>query len=162
MGISPTSEYLDKQFFSMNLIHDPFYTFLTWVKPIDTRSPQIEQIREYKTKHFISPIMFGGVTSDVSIQTPSASDRKLSGIAVEPLLKFRVTFAEEDSVQPHTVPDIVLSTARKFKRQTDWPRPHTSAVSGLISRRARFLAKRFPVTRERTRLFPPINSSSRH
>lgn len=158
IGITPTREYLDKRFFSTNLIHDPLYTFLTWVKPIDTRSIGIEQIREYKSKHFISPILFGGVIRDPSRMSGPMNHRDLLPITVAPLLKFRATFVEEENVEPHTVPGIVLGASRHMSSSSrmpkGWPDPPASNLSDFLSRRSKFLAKQFPVTFERLRLFP--------
>ncbi len=157
IGITPTREYLDKRFFRMNLIHDPLYTFLTWVKPIDTRSIGIEQIREYKSKHFISPILFGGVIRDPLRMSEPMNHRDLLPITVAPLLKFRATFVEEDKVEPHTVPGIVLDASRHMspnsKTPKGWPEPPASDGSDFLGRRSKFLAKQFPVTLERLRLF---------
>jgi hypothetical protein len=157
IGISPTREYLDKRFLSMNLIHDPLYSLLTWVKPIDTRSIGIEQIRKYKSEHLISPILFGGVIRNSSRTTAPMGNHDLLPIAVEPLLKFRVTFIDEDDVQPHTAPGIVLEASREMSRnpksKKDWPKPPSPKPSEFLARRSRFLAKQFPVTVERLRLF---------
>lgn len=157
IGISPTTEYLDKRFFSMDLIHGPIYSLLTWVKPIDTRSIGIEQIRDYKRKHFISPILFGGTTHKVLEPKAKVDHHDLSPIAVDPLLKFRATFIDEDDVKPHTVPGIVLDASQAISRKSwipkDWPKPPVSGPSEFVERRSRFLTKRFPVTIERMRLF---------
>ncbi|MDX6709855.1 MAG: hypothetical protein QOH96_871 [Blastocatellia bacterium] len=158
IGISPTREYLDKRFFSMNLIHDPLYTLLTWVKPIDTRSVGIEQIREYKSRHSISPIVFGGAISNKPGIVPHVDYRDLIPITVAPLLKFRVTFIDEADVQPHTTGGIILETSRRRSQDSKlagkWPQPPVSGLSDFLVRRSKFVARQFPVTIERIRLFP--------
>jgi hypothetical protein len=78
-------------------------------------------------------------------------------ITVAPVLKFRATFVEEDKVESHTVPGIVLDASRHMslnsKIPKGWPKPPASDGSDFLSRRSKFLAKQFPVTVERLRLF---------
>ena len=129
-------------------------------KRFDTRNPTIERFREFKSKHLISPFLFGAATVRRNTDTPPAVQEVVPLPNIEPLLKFEADFLDEDAIQPDSPHYSTITMihqprplGRKRKRAHLPSPPKPSQQPAIHFRhRAGILQRHFPVTVERIRV----------
>lgn len=137
----------------------PILVGAVYNKRLDTRDPTIERFRQFKTKHLISPFLFGAATVKPNTGTAPAIQEVCPLPDVEPLLKFEADFLDEGAVGPDNphYPIITMihkprSLSRK-RRRPHLPLPPKPSQQPEIHfrHRAGILQRHFPVTVERIR-----------
>lgn len=131
----------------------------TYIKRFDTRNPTVERFREFKSKHLISPFLFGAATVGRNTGTPPAIQDVSPLPDVEPLVKFEAGFLDEHATQPGSPHYSTIamihqprSLGRKKRRPHLPPPPKPSQQPAIHFRhRAEILQRHFPVTVERIR-----------
>ena len=131
---------------------------MIWCKPIDSVHPFLRRFRDYCSSP-IAPFFFGGVThvgptSGLRQSVPP----EISPIpGLEPLLKFEVTFVDEDKVIPNSTAWIALKIESRQGTQSptkkEKPEPDDIAIQ-----RVKTLGHHFPVTLERIRRSLSVSS----
>jgi hypothetical protein len=140
--------------------YSPILVGASYIKRFDTRQRALEDLREYKRKHLISPFLFraavikrGAGTAPVLEQVEPVTD-------IEPLLKFEAEFVDEDTIEPGTSHHSLLTMsqqsessgrARKQPSLSSLPDAGRQQAADYFRHRARMLERHFPVTIERIR-----------
>ena len=124
----------------------------TWCKPITTLHPALRAFRNYCCRP-LAPFYFGASTYiGPSNALSSALSPPVSPVGtISPLLKFEVTFVDEDDVTPNTTAWIALNAQSSQPTLNSTP-PHSLPDPSQIAQlRRKTLAYHFPVTLERLR-----------
>ena len=157
LAISPDFSRLQRRCLGFDRAHQALVFAPTWIKPVDSVHPLLLSIRKYSSAP-IAPYLFDGVTyvGPRSVLTPS-SPPDISVISgLQPLLKFEITFIDEEEVTPNSQAWIALmaQSRRLPKSPMGPPKP---APADIAKQRVKTLAHHFPVTLERIRrsLFVP-------
>jgi hypothetical protein len=154
LALSPNLVRLESRCLGFDRTQEAIPTFAVWCKPVDTTSPVLRDLREYSA-HFSAPILFNGAqiaagagSLNLTIGTPLHA---ITGL--EPLLKFELTFVDENLVVPGTIAAMAL----RLQAASDEPgggtqaTPQPDAPLTIAKRRNRALRTHFPVTLERLR-----------
>ena len=151
LAISPEYFRLERRCLGFDRAHRVMGAALTWIKQIDSVQPSLLSIRRYCSAP-IAPFVFSGVTyvGPQSMLTPSSPPDVNPILGLQPLLKFEVTFIDEDDVTPNSTAWIALkSELRQVPKSPTGP-PKIKA-DDIAKQRVKTLAHHFPVTLERIR-----------
>ena len=157
LAISPDFSRLQRRCLGFDRAHRVLVFAPTWIKPVDSVHPLLLRIRKYSSAP-IAPYLFDGVTyvGPRSVLTPSSLPDISVISGLQPLLKFEITFIDEEDVTPNSQAWIALMTPsrRLPKSPMGPPKP---APDDIAKQRVKTLAHHFPVTLERIRrsLFVP-------
>ena len=149
--ISAEFSRLERRCLGFSRTHRPLVFTGKWFKPMDSTNPLLLRFREYCTAP-VAPYLFSGMIYSGQRELVSASS--LPGVqlipGLEPLLKFDVTFLDEDEVTPNTTGWIALNMGRK-PLPTSPKEPQRPAPEDVALQRVKTLGYHFPVTLERLR-----------
>lgn len=151
LGISAEPTRLQERCLRFNRTHRPVTFGATWLKPIDTVNPFLLQFRKYHSAA-IAPFLFDGVVyrkpRGIVGLPPSPNFEPILGLS--PLLKFEVTFVDEESATPNSLAWFALNSNNPQipKAASQPPKPQPGEIA---RRRAEMLSCHFPVTLERMR-----------
>ena len=161
LGITPEHSRLTRRCLGFRRAHQVMVLFTTWFKKLDSIHPALHEFREYSSRS-VAPFSFGGCTyvGPRGALTPSSPPDTIP-ISPEPLLKFEVTFVDEDDVEPNSIGWVAIhaQSEQNVRSQTPPPRP---GKEELATTRRRALACHFPVTLERLRRRGDISALMRH
>ena len=122
-----------------------------WVKSIKSIQPFLRSLRKHCSAP-IAPFLFNGATyvGPQSVLTPSLPPDVNPIRGLQPLLKFEVTFIDEDDVTPNSTAWIALKAgSQQVPKST--PGPPKPKPDDIAKQRVKTLAHHFPVTLERIR-----------
>lgn len=151
IAISAEPSRLERRCLGFDRTHKPMVFAPTWFKPIDSVHPVLLEFRKHCSAP-IAPFLFDGVEYSgprSSLRDFSPSDlHQIPGL--KPLLKFNVTFIDEDEVVPHTLGWLALNIGSSpiSKSPKGPPKPEPDDIA---KQRVKTLAYHFPVTLERMR-----------
>jgi hypothetical protein len=152
LGLSPEPERMRRRCLGFDRTHEPTWMIALWCKPIDSVHPLLRQLQRY-LGGFPAPLLFGGAEYSTLEGGPLASGAPLRAIEdLRPLLKFDVTFVEEDAIKPNTTPWLLFQVATTTS--SPWAEPtkdSSESPRARAQRRALALRTHFPVTLERLR-----------
>ncbi len=153
LGISPEFTHLVRRCLGFDRAHRVVGVGPIWRKPIDSVHPNLQKIRDYCSSP-ISPFLLDGVTYKGPTLGPThrAPSDVISVPGLQPLLKFEVTFIDEDRATPNSMAWTLLrmgSTERQSQKEEFVP--GVPDVGDIAALRAKTLRHHFPVTLERIR-----------
>jgi hypothetical protein len=161
LAISAEYSRLERRCLGFDRTHKPMAITATWFKPIDSVHPLLLRFRKHCSAP-IAPFRFGGVVyTGLRGLLKDSSPSDLGRIpGLEPLLKFDVTFIDEDEVIPHTLGWQALNIGSRPVSNSPKgpPRPEPRDV---VKQRVKTIAYHFPVTLERMRRSPNIRDLMR-
>ena len=149
--ISPEHSRLERRCLGFDRVYRVLIAELIWVKLIDSVNPLLRMFREHCSAP-IAPFVFSGATyvgpqSALTLSSPP----DVSPIhGLQPLLKFEVTFIDEDDVTPNSIPWVALKTESRQVPKSP-TRPPKTKPDDIAKQRVKTLAHHFPVTLERIR-----------
>ena len=152
LGISPEPSRLAQRLLGFSRTRQSISWSALWCKPIDSVNPMLLSFRDHYASARIAPYILDGATYfGPRNAIPCAAPIQLHGVSgLRPLLKFEVTFVNENEVTPGTIG--WLASRMQFP-----PNPQASAghdrldANEIAGRRHRALSEHFPVTLERIR-----------
>ncbi|MCH7574670.1 MAG: hypothetical protein IIA59_06030 [Candidatus Marinimicrobia bacterium] len=151
LALSPEYSRLARRCLGFDRTHRLAYLGQTWCKPIDTLQLHLIRIRDYSTQP-IAPFLFDGATVVGSrLITEISSGNEIQPIdGLKPLLKFEVTFVDEEKVEPGTPAwtALEITSSQSSSSENDAPLP---IPENIASQRVKTLRSHFPVTLERLR-----------
>ena len=158
LAISPEGSRLQRRCLGFDRTHRGMNVAPIWIKPIKSIDPLLKQFRQYSSGP-VAPFLFTGATyvGPQSVLTSSLQPELCPVRGLQPLLKFEVTFIDEEEVTPNSIAWLVLKakSPQKPKSSKQPPKPEPDDIA---KQRVKTLAHHFPVTLERIRrsLFVPI------
>jgi hypothetical protein len=150
LALSAEPSRLERRCLGFGRTHKPLVVSATWFRPIDSANPFLHQFRSYCTSP-IAPFLFTGGVYDPRKGLSASSPPEMAEIdGLKPLLKFDITFVDEDDAVPNTTGWIALKVGTQPLSTTlnKAPRPKPEEVA---RERANMLRCHFPVTLERLR-----------
>ncbi|MDE0527445.1 MAG: hypothetical protein OXH85_01925 [Truepera sp.] len=159
LAISPEYSRLERRCLGYDRAHRTFFIAPVWSKRIDSVHPLLRNFRDYCSAS-IAPFVFGGATyvGPRSVLTPQ-SPLEVSPIrGLKSLLKFEVTFIDEDGVTPNSIGWVALKDELQQTPKTP-PGPPKPGPDDIAEQRVKTLSHHFPVTLERIRrsvFLPPL------
>lgn len=151
LGISPEYSRLVRRCLGFDRAHRPMVFAPYFFKPINTVHPLLQRLRECCTQP-IAPFVFDGSTyvGPRGALMPSSPPDLLPIPGLQALLKFEVTFVEEDDVTPNSIGWCALQAGSQQtpQKQSKRPKPEPGAIA---EQRVKTLTHHFPVTLERIR-----------
>src|SRR5690606_22245584 len=103
LSLSPELSRLERRCLGFDRAQSPIVFMVTWCKPIDTVHPLLRKLEEY-SRQPIAPFHLDGAVYPGPLVLPSDGSscqiRPVPGL--RPLLKFEVTFVDEENVQSNT------------------------------------------------------------
>ena len=151
LAISPEYSRLERRCLGFDRAHQAILGVPIWVKSIKSIQPFLRDFRKHCSAP-IAPFEFDGVTyvGPQSVLTPSAPPDVSPIRGLQPLLKFEVTFIDEDDVTPNSTAWIALKAgSQQVPKST--PEPPKPKPDDIAKQRVKTLAHHFPVTLERIR-----------
>ena len=151
LAISPENSRLKRRCLGFDRTSRVMTGAATWFKPIDSVHLLLRRFRSDCSTP-IAPFVFDGVTyvgpQDVLTAASPPDVRTIRSL--QPLLKFEVTFIDEDDVTPNSMGWHALKVGSRQESQspTGPPKPDPGEVA---KQRVKTLAHHFPVTLERIR-----------
>ena len=158
LAISPEYARLERRCLGFDRAHRAMAVTAMWCKPIDSVHPLLRRIRKYCSAP-IAPFVLDGVTyvDPRSVLTPSSPPDVCPISGVQHLLKFEVTFVDEDEVTPDSMAWAALRT--ESGQELPSPKgPSKPKPDDIVEQRVKTLAYHFPVTLERIRRSSSIPS----
>ena len=151
LAISPEYSRLRRRCLGFDRAHRAVVFGPTWIKPIDSVHPMLRSLRKHYSAP-IAPFLFQGVRyiGPESALT-SLSPSEVSQIpGLQPLLKFEITFIDEDNVTPNSTAWIALraESEQPLESSSGLPIPEPGDIA---KQRIKALRHHFPVTLERIR-----------
>jgi len=151
LALSAEYSRLARRCLGFDRSHRPMVFAPTWFKRMDSLNPFVLQFRTY-CQAPIAPFLFDGVVhaGPRRLQEASSPPDLRPVRALLPLLKFAVTFIDEDQVTPNTLGWMALhlDSPNLSKPPKGPPRQEPRDIG---KERAKALAHHFPVTLERFR-----------
>ena len=151
LAISPEYSRIERRLLGFDRTHRAMIVAATWFKPIDSVHPLLRNFRKLCSAP-IAPFLFDGVTyvGPRSVLTPSSPPDVSPIRGLQPLLKFEVTFINEDDVTPNSTGWLALKAVSRqlSKSPAGPPKPEPCDIA---KQRVKTLAHHFPVTLERIR-----------
>ena len=151
LAISPEYSRLERRCLGFDRTHRAMAVVAVWIKPIDSIHPLLRSLRKHCSAP-IAPFVFDGATyvGPRSVLTPTSPPDLYPIHGLRPLLKFEVTFIDEDDVIPNSTGWLALKAGpRQVPRSpTGPPKPEPADIA---KQRVKTLAQHFPVTLERIR-----------
>ena len=151
LAISPERSRLERRCLGFDRAHQAMLGLPIWVKPIKSIQPFLWSFRKHRSAP-IAPFLLDGVTyvGPQSVLTPSSPPDVNLIRGLQPLLKFEVTFIDEDDVTPNSTAWIALEAeSRQIPKSPN--RPPKPKPDDIAKQRVKTLAHHFPVTLERIR-----------
>ena len=158
LAISPEFTRLKRRCLGFEHAYRAIGFGMIWCKPIDSVHPFLREFRDYCSSP-IAPFFFDGVTyAGPTSELRQSVPPEISPIpGLEPLLKFEVTFVDEDKVIPNSTAWIALKIESRQGTQSptkkEKPEPDDIAIQ-----RVKTLGHHFPVTLERIRRSLSVSS----
>ena len=151
LTISPEYSRLDRRCLGFDRTNRVLNAGAIWVKPIRSVHPVLRKLRKHCSAP-IAPFVFNGATyvGPRSVLTPSAPPDVSPIPGLQPLLKFEVTFIDEDDVTPNTIGWLGLK-AGAGQLPTSPTGPRQTEPEDIAKQRVQTLVQHFPVTLERIR-----------
>ena len=151
LAISPEFRRLERRCLGFERAHRTIGVGPTWYKLIDSVNPFLREFRDYCSSS-IAPFFFDGVTYvGLTSGLGHLASPDVSPIpGLEPLLKFEVTFVDEDEVTPNSTAWLALKVASRQKIQSPTVKQKTEP-DDIAIQRVKTLGHHFPVTLERIR-----------
>ena len=149
-GISPEPSRLRRRCLGFDRAHRVTAFSPAWFKRMDSIHPALRELRQYSSAP-IAPFSFGGATyfGPRNALTPLSQPHILPVAGLDPLLKFEVTFVDEDDVVPGSLEwAAIRPETQESIRTRKPPRPE---VDEIANQRRTTIACHFPVTLERIR-----------
>ena len=151
LAISPEPSRLERRCLGFDRTHRAMPFVAIWIKPINSVHPLLRSLRKYCSAP-IAPFVFGGVTymGPKGVLSPSSPPDLPPIRGLQPLLKFEVTFIDEDDVTPNSMGWVALKAGSRQvpKSPTGRRKPEPDDIA---KQRVKTLAHHFPVTLERIR-----------
>ena len=154
LAISPEYSRLERRCLGFDRTHRAMAVTANWFKPIDSIHSLLRSFREHCSAP-IAPFLFGGATyvgpRSVLSSSPPPDVSPIRGL--QPLLKFEVTFIDEDDVTPSSMGWLALKVLKAGSQQVPGSptRPPKPEPDDVAKQRVKTLAHHFPVTLERIR-----------
>jgi len=156
LAISPEYSRLERRCLGFDRTHRAMAVAATWFKPIDSVHPLLRRFTEQCSAP-TAPFVFDGVTyvGPRGMLTPSSPPDVRAIPGLDSLLKFEVTFIDEDDVTPNTTGWLALKAgSRQIPKSPAGP--PTREPEDVAKQRVKALANHFPVTLERIRRGPYV------
>lgn len=153
--ISPECSRLERRCLGFDRSHKSTAFLITWIKQMDSTNPFLAEFRAYCASP-IAPFYFEGAVYDSRDAFTASSPPDLIQISdLQPLLKFEVSFLDEDDVRPGTIGWSALNIHDRPSRKTaeEMHKPDPEEIARF---RAATLQRHFPATLERIRRSPAI------
>ncbi len=149
--ISPDSSRLQRRCLGFDRAHQAMTVAPVWIKPIKSIDPLLKRFRQFSSAP-IAPFLFDGVTyvGPQSMLTSSLRPDLCRVRGLQPLLKFEVTFIDEEEVTPNSTAWLALKAASQHLPKSP-KRPPKPEPDDIAKQRVKTLAHHFPVTLERIR-----------
>lgn len=149
LGISPEYSRLVRRCLGFDRAHRATVFAPHWFKPIPTVHPLLHRLRKQCAQP-IAPFVFDGSTyvGPRGALTPSSPPDVFPIPGLQALLKFEVTFVDEDDVTPNSIGWVALKAGSRQSPQMQSKRPKPEP-GDIAEQRAKTLAHHFPVTLER-------------
>ena len=151
LAISPEYSRLERRCLGFDRTYRVLNAGAIWIKPIKSVHPLLRSLRKHCSTP-IAPFLFNGATyvGPQSVLTPSLPPDVNPIRGLQPLLKFEVTFIDEDDVTPNSTAWIALKAgSQQVPKST--PGPPKPKPDDIAKQRVKTLAHHFPVTLERIR-----------
>ena len=151
LAISPEYSRLERRCLGFDRTYRVLNAGAIWIKPIKSVHPLLRSLRKHCSAP-IAPFLFNGATyvGPQSVLTPSLPPDVNPIRGLQPLLKFEVTFIDEDDVTPNSTAWIALKAgSQQVPKST--PGPPKPKPDDIAKQRVKTLAHHFPVTLERIR-----------
>ena len=151
LTISPEPTHLKRRCLGFDRAHQVMGVGPIWLKPIDSVHPLLQRFRNYCSSP-IAPFFFDGVTyAGPTSGLRQSVPLEISPIpGLEPLLKFEVTFVDEDEVTPNSTAWVALEAESRQEIQSPTGNQKTEP-DDIAIQRVKTLGHHFPVTLERIR-----------
>ena len=150
LGISPEYSRLRRRCLDSDRAHRVLVCNGTWFKRMDSLHPALRELREYSSQS-IAPFSFSGATyfGPRNALTRFSPPEILPLTGIDSLLKFEVTFVDEDNVVPHTIEWV--GAKLQSPQSLSAAKPPRLDVDDIAKQRRNVIACHFPVTVERIR-----------
>ncbi len=114
LAISPEYSRLERRCLGFDRTHRAMAVAATWFKPIDSVHPLLRRFTEHCSAP-TAPFVFDGVTyvGPRGVLTPSSPPDVRAIPGLDSLLKFEVTFIDEDDVTPNTTGWLALKAGSR-------------------------------------------------
>ena len=161
LGITPEHSRLTRRCLGFRRAHQVLVLTAMWFKRMDSIHPALHEFREYSSRS-VAPFSFGGCTyvGPRSALTPTSPPDTVP-ISSAPLLKFEVTFVEEDDAEPNSIGWVAIH-AQSEQNTRPQTRPPKLEREEQARTRRRALACHFPVTLERLYRRGDVSALMRH
>jgi hypothetical protein len=151
LAIAPEYSRLTRRCLGFNRVHRAIALGATWFKQIDSVNPTLLQFRKHCSAPVAPFLLHAGVYIGPRGVLTAASPPDVRPIpGLKPLLKFEVTFVDEETAKPNSIGWIALriGTGALQKSPKEPPKPEPQDIA---SERLKALSCHFPVTLERVR-----------
>jgi hypothetical protein len=162
LAISPEHSRLEQRYTGFDRTFRFVGLTATWFKSLDSVNPALLEFRKYCSA-ILAPFLFDGAIYPTAGPPLSASSRpRLQSIpGLLPLLKFNVSFVDEDSVEANTLGWLALHLQDQ-RSGSHAPKSRPIPTSAEIAKhRFKMLTCHFPVTLERIRRSSEIRELAR-
>ena len=161
LAISPEYSRLCRRCLGFDRAHRVVVCNGTWFKRMDSLHPALRALRKYSSQS-IAPFSFSGATyfGPRNALTRFSRPQILPLSGIDPLLKFDVTFVDEDNVAPHTIEWAAVRLQSLQPVRT--PKPSRLDIDEIAKERRNTIACHFPVTVERIRWRGDVPTLMRH
>jgi len=158
LALSQNLDRLRRRMLNGDTVYDAVFMSTTWFKSMDTVHPMLLKLREY-CRHFPAPIVLGGAEYSPLRDGPLTKQMSVREVpAIVPVLKFELTFVDENDVAPGSIASAAIRTAGKGapheSAEPTHPVKREKSAAAISATRVATIGRYFPVTIERLRRDP--------